>query len=103
MSKLFAGLALVMGVILYFSFSMGFVFYKYWYWFVLDVFPNLPEITFYQAVGLKLFTGILISIRYNALKEELYKDGAVERTSQLFLMPWISVLIGYFIYLFINS
>ena len=102
MSKLLVGLALAMGIILYFSFSLGFVLYKYWYWFVIDVFPNLPRITFYQAVGLKMFTGILIFNYKTPLKDELYKEDLSERLLGMFFYPWIAIVAGYFIYLFLN-
>lgn len=101
-AKFLALVALVMGVVLYFSFSWGFVLYKFWYWFLMDVFPDLPEITIMQAVGLKLFAGILVTLRNPELKEELYNEDKISRTVSLAVLPWISLIFGYFIYLFIS-
>ena len=95
---------LVLGIlsIFYFSFSWGFILYQYWYWFILDVFPNLPRITFHQAIGLKLFTGILIVVTNLRLKEEFYDSDKIGRTVYIVVLPWLSYLVGYIIHLVIN-
>ena len=95
---------LVLGILsmFYFAFSWGFILHKYWYWFVLDIFPDLPTITFYQAVGLKIFTGILVVVTNPNLKEEFYDSDKTNRTIYIVMLPWLSLLIGYIIHLVIN-
>jgi hypothetical protein len=96
---------IIIASFVYDMFSWGFVFYKFWYWFVLPVFNThtvlnmvnpLPEITFYQSIGLVCFT-MLISHRNVYLVKKEYKD---ETTSTIIniISPWIIFIIGWATY-----
>lgn len=86
---------LILGLLIYSSFSWGYVLFNYWYWFILPAFPMLPIITFYQAVGLMFFIG-LFNIRNSTLLTSLQskKDKNTEVVGA-FLAPWLSLLIGW--------
>lgn len=75
----------------YSAFSWGFVFYKFYYWFLLTVFTTLPHINYYEAVGLMLFVGLFKNHFSKENKEDEVNWG-------LFLCyPWISLILGWFI------
>ncbi len=82
-------------LVLYGSFSWGFVLYKFWYWFILPVFPTLPEITFWHAMGLFLFIGFFRIGDGQVIKDK-YKDGAGTIFGNL-LSPWVLLLVGHII------
>lgn len=88
------GIGLLM---LYSAFSWGFVFYKYYYWFILPVFTTMPHIAFVQAVGLMMFVGLFKTIDGT----EMHIDGKkVEKKPAYVLaviLPWLVLGIAYFI------
>jgi hypothetical protein len=86
-------------VITYSVFSWGVVLYKFWYWFLIPVFTGLPEISYYAAVGL-VFVVSLFKTTMPSLKKEV-TDTKVT-TINFFINPWIVLLIGYLVYLFIK-
>jgi len=101
-----AGVYLLM---VYGFFSWGYVAFKFWYWFLLPVFPILPHIGFYQMVGLMVFITILKSRQSSAdmqldMKGQKFtikkkpdsSDIAVEIAA-----PWITLFIGWLIKLLI--
>lgn len=45
-------IGIIFGSVLYGTLAWGFVLYKFWYWFLIPSFPDIPEITFVQAMGL---------------------------------------------------
>lgn len=88
--------------LLYSAFSWGFVTFKFWYWFILPIFPALPHVTFYQSVGLFLFINLFQVSTKKATKEPEKTDN--ENRGELIgtmLAPWLTLLIGYCIYLII--
>ena len=92
-------LLLFAGAILYFSFSWGFVLFKFWYWFLLPVFITLPHIEYYQAIGLLLFISLSkSSSKADTMKKE-FKDSekSISAAIVTFLAPWIVLCTGYFI------
>lgn len=92
------GLILVLTV--YSSFSWGFVLYKFWYWFLLPVFPNLTHVSFWHCVGLTFFIGLFKNNNTASyLKDESKKT---QDAIMPFVYPWIIVLVGYFFYLIIR-
>lgn len=95
-----AVLVLVALVFLYSAFSWGFATFKFWYWFILPIFPSLPHITFYQAVGMFLFLELFKGHSSNSNENSDKK----KETPQWvwFAKPWIFLLVGYFIYLVIS-
>ena len=97
----FGAIALLALVVIYESFSYGFLLYKFWYWFVLPAFPNLPHITFYHAVGLCFIIGLFKSKDFS---EKVINGVKIESKPNYVLMviaPWITLLLGWFVSLFI--
>jgi hypothetical protein len=86
---------------LYGSFSWGFVFFKFWSWFVLPVFSFLPSINFWQAVGLWVFISLFHNQQVQQVKDEYLKD-STERTVSGIVLPWVVLLIGWVIKLVIS-
>jgi len=84
----------------YGALSWGFVMYKFWYWFLLPVFPTLPEITFAHAIGLAVFIGLFHTVPSQILKKE-YKD-EVQGAILPLVAPWVTFLVGALIYHFIK-
>lgn len=82
----------VIGMILYSSLSWGFVLFKFWSWFVLPVFGMLPEITWWQAVGL-MFVIQLFQARPAVAKETDNTSNFVN----VLLTPWLLLVIAWVI------
>jgi len=79
----------------YSTLAWGLVLYKFWGWFVLPVFTDLPEITFVQALGLMFVIGLFKAIAHQSVKKE-YRD--VNAEYALLLAPWVSLLFGWLAY-----
>lgn len=94
-------IALFIILLLYNTLSWGFVFFKFYYWFILPIFITLPHITFIGAVGLMVFCAVFRNHNINTLKEEYYKDNKNQRILTSFMAPWLLVGVGYVIKLFI--
>jgi hypothetical protein len=86
--------------LLYGSLSWGLVMYKFWYWFILPVFPSLPQITFVQAVGLMFFIGLFKGVETQVLKKE-YKDETTASIAAI-VAPWLTLVVGYLVWIVIN-
>jgi hypothetical protein len=85
--------------LLYGAVSWGLVMYKFWYWFLLPVFPSLPQITFLHAVGLMFFIGLFKGVETQVLKKE-YKD-ETSATLAALLAPWLTLIVGWIVWLVI--
>lgn len=85
-------IALIFGLVIYSSISWGFVLMKFWVWFVLPVFPLLPVLTFWQAVGLMFIFGLFGKSQISP-KE---KDNTSVWTT-LLLGPWLTLFGGWLI------
>ena len=91
--------AVIAGIILYNSFSWGFVASKFYLWFVLSIFPTAPHFTVTQFIGIAFFImAIMPKNSIDNLKEEYKSKENMWFT--LFFSPWISLIMGYFISLF---
>jgi len=100
-------LLIILGVAVIFVFAFvygatvwGLVFYKFWYWFLLPVFTQLPEITYLQAIGLMCF----VSVLKVGLKSENYQKEDQKKWVGVFvvlLLPWATLLLGYIVKIFI--
>jgi hypothetical protein len=88
-------IGLVALVILYGSFSWGFVSYTFYNWFVLTSLPQLPHFSVYEFIGFSIFINSLIRGGQNHIKDE-YRDKSTEYTL-LFLSPWFVLFFGWFI------
>ena len=91
-------LGLIIVLLAYDALCWGLVGYKFWYWFLLPIFPTLPAIVFWQAVGLMFFIALFKSAGQVIKKE--YKD---ENAQMLltFILPWITLLCGWVTYAWI--
>ena len=85
--------------LLYSSVAWGLVMYKFWYWFLLPVFPSLPQINFAQAVGLMFFLALFKNVESQIMKKE-YKDETASTWGPL-LAPWLTLLMGWIVWLVI--
>lgn len=85
--------------IIYATFSWGVTLFYFWYWFLLPVFPDLPQITFLHAVGLMLFIYLFknknldLPIKDEYLKLEEKKNIKIVS----YLGPWITLLMGWLV------
>lgn len=82
------------GMIIYSSFSWGFVLFKFWYWFLLPVFTTLPSVDFYQAVGLMFFISLLKTKSFDTPIKDEY---IISNIFTQILAPLIVLVIGFFV------
>lgn len=88
----------VIGIIFAFFYNIllwGFVAMKYWIWFALPLFPELPELSFGHAVGLMTLAGLFKYKDLSSIKKE-YKDEKIEIITFL-VYPFIFLLFGWII------
>jgi len=87
-----------LGLLMWYSAAMGgFVVYKFWYWFLLPIFPNLPHINYWEAVSLMMFINLCKSSYTDNIKKE-YKDSQNFYIIKAILNPILQLLIGYIVY-----
>jgi len=86
-------------VLFYSSFSWGFVASKFYLWFIVSSFPQVPDITIAQFVGISLFLSAILPQKITQIKSE-YMDGTYTWTA-IVLAPWITLVCGYIIYSYI--
>lgn len=90
-------LALFIGITIYGTFSWGYVCFQFWHWFILPIFPALPNITFYQSVGLMFFISLFNIANTNSFN---YNKTTEQRNGELvgnLVAPWITLFIGWLI------
>jgi hypothetical protein len=99
---MFEGLLLILGgivlfalAILYGAFAWGFICWKFWYWFLLPVFPTLPEVTLVQCVGLMMFIGLFHTAIPPMPKKE-YRDDTSKNWATV-IAPPIVLLLGWLV------
>lgn len=85
------GLAIVYGAL-----TWGLVVSKFWVWFLLPVFPDLPAITFVQAIGLSLFIGLFHTVNTQVVQKE-YKD-ETQGTILVVIAPWVTLGFGWIVH-----
>jgi len=79
----------------YGSLSWGLVVWKFWYWFLLPVFPTLPAITFIQGVGIMLVVSL-----FRGHPAQIIKDEYVNKSTGIIItaiMPWLALFLGWLI------
>ena len=86
--------------LLYSTVSWGLVMWKFWYWFLLPVFPALPQINFVQAVGLICFLSLFKTVESQFIKKE-YKDETASVWSPI-VATWLTLFFGWLVWLVIN-
>ena len=84
------------------SFVWGLIMYKFWYWFLLPVFPSLPHINYWGALGLVIFISLFqVTDVSRPIKEE-YVDSTKGTVISL-VQPFVILFIGWMIHsLFFN-
>src|ERR1035437_10730738 len=95
---IFVLLFIVIGIA-YGALSWGFVCWKFWYWFLLPVFPALPHIVFLQAVALMMFVSILKTQPSQYIKPE-YTNQSIANIG-LLIAPWLILLLGWIVKIFV--
>jgi len=102
MAKLIGVLALIIGVvgimgglIVYNTFVWGFICYKFYYWFILPVFTQVPLITLSQAIGFIFFISLFKNNYYDNIKKE-FKDEWWKPILSMMLTPWALFVLAYF-------
>lgn len=86
---------LVLIVVAYDAASWGWVFFKFYHWFVLPVYVGIADVTFAQSVGLVMFLTLFKTWAYT--KEEVKDDEKVKKISAALLRPWLVLLTGYIV------
>jgi hypothetical protein len=89
--KFIGSIALVLLMVLYGSLVGGLLIFNFYNWFLLPVFPSLPEITYTMAIGLGFFK--MSVSRYETKKDERKTDWGF-----VFIMPWVVMLFGWVAY-----
>ena len=85
-------IGLIICALAYDALVWGLAGYKFWYWFLLPVFTTLPQILFWQAVGLMFFISLFKSQGQTIKKE--YRDDSAQIGIAL-LLPWVTLLLGW--------
>lgn len=98
--QLLGGSTLIVALIFYSSLSWAYVCHKFWYWFLLPIFPNIPHISFTQSMALMMFVTLLKSHTPVNIKDEFKKEHA--DTIAAIITPWLSLLCGALIYFVIK-
>ena len=93
----FMVILLTTGTLLYSSLAWGLVGLKFYNWFLLPIFIDLPIINYWQAVGLMFFISLFRNHTNSSIKEE-HKDKKLVWI-QISLGPWITLFIGYLMYI----
>jgi hypothetical protein len=95
---LFGIVAITLVLLCYNAFSWGYVSYVLYGWFILPTFPEAPQLSILQFVGIALFLSALKPHLGPVIKSEYEDDGA--KWSKIILAPWLLLLFAWFIHLF---
>ncbi len=80
-------------LIIYSSFSWGYVATVFWTWFILPIFPQSPIFTWAQLAGIMFVVNCFVHSSKTAVKEE-YKDSSSEILLGI-LGPWLALFGGW--------
>ena len=94
--KFIGGITLISLFFIYNIFAWGFVFYKFYHWFILPVFTNLPVITFINAVGISIFTTMLN--RNNQINQTKTSEIEYSNAFTNIALPFAVLGIGWIVY-----
>lgn len=75
--------------------SWGYVAFKFWYWFLVPIFPQVPPITYWMAVGLTFFLMLFKNHNSETIIKDEYKDKSSSTVVMSLLTPWLTLLMGY--------
>lgn len=82
--------------LLYGALSWGLVCWKFWYWFLVPVFPQVPHITFLQAIAVMIFMGLFRGHPTQVIKQE-YTSQELFNVIAI-LGPWLTLCVGWLIH-----
>lgn len=91
------GIILIGAIFVYNTLTWGLVLHKFWFWFMLPVFPEMPVITFVQALGLMFVIGLFKNQTTTSVKKQYKNEG--ETAMMLLLMPWTTLFFGWLAYI----
>ena len=94
--EILIALIVVFGLLAYSSIMGGYVVYKFWYWFLLPVFPELPDITYAQAIGLMFFIGLF---KYHGKSNK--NDEDTKNLIMGIIAPILMLIVGSVVHAFI--
>lgn len=87
----------IAGILIYSTFSWGWVCFKFWSWFIVPIFisawPEIPVLTFIEACGLMFFIGLFKNHGGNNIKKEYRDEGT--NWGNLLITPWLVLLVGW--------
>lgn len=83
---------------IYAALAGGFVFLKFYSWFILSTFKVLPTITYPQSIGLVIFITCMLKPMASKPKD---KD-EFEYHLEIVLIPWLVLGLGYLVFLGTN-
>ena len=86
-------------LILYSSFSWGYVATVFHDWFIIPIWPDFKNLSWKQYAGIMFFIGCFIRPSNVSIKDEFKDNTALYFAS--FLGPWIALLCGWVFTLFI--
>jgi hypothetical protein len=89
----------VLFILTYNAFVWGFVTHTIYNWFILTVFPDAPELSVFQFVGIAMFIRALHPLTSLVSIKEEYKDEKAQWLN-VFLTPWLVLIFAWFIHLF---
>ena len=94
------GLPLIVAVLLVYGYVVdGYVLSMMWGWFIVPVF-HLPTLSIVQAIGVGMVVSFLVRSYFMA-KEDINKKSKWEKVGYCagaIISPWLTLLIGWFIY-----
>lgn len=95
-------LALIVIALFYGALTWGLILWKFWYWFLLPVFPALPHVVFIECVGLMM---VIHLFKVQQAVPTIKDDYATVTNNVVnvinFISPWIILGTGYFVHVFI--
>jgi len=93
---LILGVGVVALLVLYNSFSWGYVTFMLYNWFILPSFPASPHFSILAFVGFNLFLNAIIRSSSSHIKSE-YQNQTAQWTTIL-LAPWLTLFISWCLY-----
>lgn len=96
MTVLILAIVLYLGVLIYSSFSWGYVAYVFYGWFVTPYIHNLPQFTITMFVGFILFISVILPKSATFIKDEYEREDL--KWIYLILGPWLTLFGGWVVH-----
>lgn len=94
MSKVVYFLIIFLIIVPYILFSYGYLTFKCYTWFLLPIFPILPQLSMLQILGATIAINCIKGIKISTEKQE----DDLSYLAQLVLLPWFMFIIAYIIH-----